>query len=201
MNALPKLPLVSRMSVTEFLSWPADPDGRAWQLIDGEPVAMAPASETHGSIQAEVARLIGNHLRGAGLPCRVVVAPGVTPRVRADSNVRVPDLAVTCIPGSLRERLLSAPVLVVEILSPSNEGETWSSVWAYTTIPSVQQILVVRSLEIGAELLTRQPDGSWPADPEEVKGLLRLTSISGEFDLLDFYATTELARPRTGDAA
>ncbi len=195
MNALPKLPLVSRMSVTEFLSWPADPDGRAWQLIDGEPVAMAPASETHGSIQAEMARLFGNHLRSRGLPCRVVVAPGVTPRVRADSNVRVPDLAVTCTPGSLRERLLAAPVLVVEILSPSNEGETWSSVWAYTTIPSVQQILVVRSLEIGAELLTRQPDGTWPADPEEVTGHLRLTSISGEFNLPDFYATTELARP------
>lgn len=197
MNALPKLPLVSRMSVTEFLSWPADPDGRAWQLIDGEPVAMAPASETHGSIQAEMAAIFRNHLRSRGMPCRVVIAPGVTPRVRADSNVRVPDLAVTCTPGSLRERLLAAPVLVVEILSPSNEGETWSSVWAYTTIPSVQQILVVRSLEIGAELLTRQPDGSWPADPEKIAGHLRLTSIEGEFDLPDFYATTELARSAT----
>lgn len=197
MNALPKLPLVSRMSVTEFLSWPADPDGRAWQLIDGEPVAMPPASETHGSIQAEMAAIFRNHLRSRGMPCRVVIAPGVTPRVRADSNVRVPDLAVTCTPGSLRERLLAAPVLVVEILSPSNEGETWSSVWAYTTIPSVQQILVVRSLEIGAELLTRQPDGSWPADPEKIAGHLRLTSIEGEFDLPDFYATTELARSAT----
>ena len=195
MTAQPKLPLVSRMSVTEFLSWPTDPDGRTWQLIDGEPVAMAPASDMQGSIQAEMARLLGNHLLAAGLPCRVVIAPGVTPRVRAESNVRVPDLAVTCTPASRRERLVTKPVLAVEILSPSNEGETWSSVWAYTTIPSVQQILIVESLEIGAQLLTRQADGAWPADPEAVTGLLRLTSISGEFDLPDFYATTELARP------
>jgi hypothetical protein len=31
------------MTVSEFLSWDSgDPSGRLWQLIDGEPVAMAP---------------------------------------------------------------------------------------------------------------------------------------------------------------
>lgn len=200
MVALPKQPLVSGMSVTEFLSCPADPAGRTWQLIDGKPVLMALGSDTHGSIQAEIAGPIGNHLRAAGSPCRVVIAPGVTPRVRAEANVRVPDLAVTCTPASRRTHLVTEPVLVVEILSPSNEGETWSSVWAYTTLPSVQQILIVQSLEIGAELLTRQPDGTWPTDPEKVTGPLRLTSISGDFHLPDFYATTELAQLSVGNA-
>ena len=45
MIALPKTPVIARMTVTEFLTWPADPSGRTWQLIDGEPVAMAPASK------------------------------------------------------------------------------------------------------------------------------------------------------------
>ena len=81
---LPKTPLVSRMTVAEFLAWPADPTGAAWQLIDGEPVAMAPPSETHGAIQSEIGSLLRNHLLERSLPCRVVTAPGVVPRVRSD---------------------------------------------------------------------------------------------------------------------
>lgn len=186
---------MSRMTVTEFLAWPPDPTGATWQLIDGEPVAMAPASETHGSIQAEIAALLRNHLLERGLPCRVVIAPGVTPRVRANWNVRVPDIAVTCRKGSLQQRLLADPVLVVEILSPSNEAETWGAVWAYTTIPSVQEILVVRSLQVGAELLRRLPDGTWPANPASItaeRPRLRLDCIDADLDLAGFYATTEL---------
>lgn len=193
--ALPRTPLVSRMTVAEFLAWPADPTGATWQLIDGEPVAMAPPSDTHGSIQSEIIGLLRNHLLEHGLPCRMVTTPGIVPRVRADWNVRVPDLAVTCRRNDPRERLTTEPVLVIEILSPSNEAETWSNVWTYTTIPSVQEILVVRSLEIGAELLRRAPDGTWPADFERIAspdGRVRLDSVNAEFDVSAFYRTTEL---------
>src|SRR5689334_2864892 len=49
----------TRMSVDEFLAWDAaDASGRRWQLVDGEPVLMAPAAERHGAIQAEIGRLI-----------------------------------------------------------------------------------------------------------------------------------------------
>lgn len=43
--------LPTRMTVDEFLVWDADDvTGRRWQLIDGEPVLMAPAADVHGSI-------------------------------------------------------------------------------------------------------------------------------------------------------
>ena len=43
------------MTVAEFLDWdPRDAHGRRWQLIDGVPVAMAPAADRHGSIQSEL---------------------------------------------------------------------------------------------------------------------------------------------------
>jgi Uma2 family endonuclease len=58
----------------EFLAW--DASGR-WQLIDGEPHAMAPASPRHGAIQAEAARLIGNHLADRLPACRVVTEAGL----------------------------------------------------------------------------------------------------------------------------
>ncbi len=96
----PALKIPAVMTVAEFLAWDA-PEGRLWQLVDGEPQAMAPASRTHGTIQGELGRLIGNHLSERGGPCSLVVTPGVVPRVRADSNYRIPDLAhlIHCIPG------------------------------------------------------------------------------------------------------
>jgi Uma2 family endonuclease len=60
--------------------------------------------------------------------------------------------------------MITDPVLLVEILSPSNEAETWRNVWAYTTIPTVAEILAVRSTRIEAELLRRLPDGNWPKE-------------------------------------
>ena len=43
------------MTLDEFLAWDSgDRSGRTWQLIDGEPVAMAPGSDAHGAIQSEI---------------------------------------------------------------------------------------------------------------------------------------------------
>ena len=158
----------SRMTVAEFLDWEGDDADRKFELIDGEPRAMAPASITHGTIQASVARLLGNHLVGTG--CRVITAPGVIPRVRSSANMRVPDLAVNCIADTAGQRALPDPILIIEILSSSNEAETRQNVWAYASIPSVQEILLVRSTEIAAEVLRRQANGDWPAQPQAIEG-------------------------------
>jgi Uma2 family endonuclease len=183
------------MTLAEFLSWdPGDPSGRTWQLIDGEPVAMAPGNDTHGSLQAEIARLLGNHLLEQRRGCRVATEPGIVPRVRANRNYRVPDLGVTCAVPT-RDPMLPEPLLLIEILSPSNEVETWANIWAYTTIPSVMEILAVNSTRIEAELLCRDADGSWPKEPEIIgpDGTLALRSIGYSASLAALYRTTALA--------
>jgi len=195
MTAVPKAP-APHMSVDEFLAWSGDGSRRKFQLVDGEPRAMAPASPTHGIIQANVAALLHAHLRAQGGTCHTVTEPGIVPRVRADANMRTPDVAVTCVPDDPRHRSLPDPVLLIEILSPSNEAETWESVWAYTTIPSVREILVVRSTTAAAELLRRQPDGNWPEQPETIGPTadLRLDSVGFVCPLAELYAQTHLAR-------
>ena len=157
MSGLPKL-APSRMTVAEFLDWPGEGSRRKFQLIDGEPRAMARASVTHGIIQANLAGLLGNHLSGTG--CYVVVEPGVIPRVRSEANMRVPDLAVSCETNDPGLRALTEPILLVAVLSPSNEAETRENVWAYTTIQTVREILLIRSTRVAVELIRRQPDGS-----------------------------------------
>jgi len=193
MVAVAKIPV--RMSVDEFLDWEPG-DGRAWQLVDGEPQAMAPAKRTHGALQGQLGYLIQGHLAAKGGQCSVIVAPGVIPHVQASHNVRIPDLAVTCTDYEVEEAALNNPVLIVEILSPSNQAETWSNVWTYTTIPSVQEILVLFSIKVGADLLRRRDDGSWPQEPERITdGDLVLDSIGFRTPLADIYRTTRLRRP------
>ncbi len=196
MVAVAKIPV--RMTVDEFLDWDSG-DGLTWQLVDGEPQAMAPAKITHAALQGELAGLIRNHLIAQGSPCSVLVTPGVTPHMRGRSNMRVPDLAVRCSEPQVEEPALADPVLLIEILSPSNETETWSNVWTYITIPSLREVLVLYSLSIGAEVLRRHSDGTWPQEPETIlDGDLILESIGFRVPLADIYRTTRLRRPPGG---
>ena len=189
-----------RMTVDEFLSWnPEGGTGALWQLRDGEPEMVEPATDAHGSIQNELSYLITAHLRTSGSRCRAVTTPGVIPRVRSDRNMLIPDIGITCAPPSMG-RALSEPVVLVEILSPSNEAETRANVWAYTTIPSVAEIAVLGSTEVSAEVLRRRPDGTWPERPDAVGpgGELRFESIGFAAPLAAAYATTPLAGGAAG---
>lgn len=191
MTAAPKIPV--RMTVAEFLAW-APPSAEHWQLVDGEPRAMAPATRTHGAIQSELAALIRNHLAERASPCSVITTPGVIPRVQSETNFRIPDLAVTCSGYTEEEIALSDPVLLIEILSPSNQTETWANVWAYTTLPSVKEIVVFKTAVMGAELLRRNPDGTWPERPQTIEiGELRFETIGLALPLTAAYRTTRLA--------
>lgn len=155
---------------------------------------MAPASRTHNVIQGELGGLIRNHLLERGSPCTLVPNPGVVPRVRSESNYRIPDLAVTCAPYQEEEYTLTDPVLLIEILSPSNQAETWTNVWAYTTIPSVREILIIHSTAIRAEMLRRDQAGNWPERTLTIDdGPLELQSIGLSTELRSVYRGTRLA--------
>ena len=122
-----------RMTVDQFLKWDSE-DGRRYELVDGEPRAMAPASAIHGFLQNELGRLIGNHLRDKATGREVVANPGVVPRLLSEHNVQIPDLAVTCSPLAVGQATLPDPILLIEILSPTNQAKTWTNVWAYTDL-------------------------------------------------------------------
>lgn len=183
-----------RMTVAQFHDWQPDRHAdRRWQLVDGTPVCMAPASENHGCIQAEAAFLLTSHLRASRPGCRVVVAPGVVPRISARTNERVPDLGVTCTAPAGSHAMVD-PVLLVEILSPSNAAVTRDNVWAYTTIPSVAEILILETVAIGAEIFSRDADGAWPEASRVIgpQGDVILGSIGFCAPLRAFYRTTNL---------
>jgi Uma2 family endonuclease len=183
------------MTVADFLAWPGDGSGRKFQLVDGEARAMSPGSATHATIQANLAYELRRHMIEQNRNCRVATEPGIVTRVRANINLRVPDVGVSCTPDSPGQQALPDPILLIEILSPGNASDTWDNVWSYTTIPSVREIVVVHSTRVLAELLRRGADGNWPEEPDEIgaDGTLALDSIGFACPLPAIYAQTHLA--------
>ena len=155
---------------------------------------MAPGSESHAALQGEIGALLRNHLVDTGSRCRLLGQPGIVPRIRSERNFRIPDLGVTCARPS-HDLMARNPILLIEILSPSNEAQTRANIWTYTTIPSVQEILAVYSTRIEAELLRRGPDGNWPEAPDILASgdNLSLASIGFATSVEALYRGTALA--------
>jgi Uma2 family endonuclease len=148
-------PAEKRMSLAEFLEWDDGTQTR-YELVDGRPLAMVPPIEAHGTIVANLARHIGNHLKP---PCRVVVEAGVVPADRADSWYQ-PDLVVTCAPAERGARAIPEPRLIVEVLSPSTAAHDRGIKLAdYRRLASVEQILMVASEDRHVEVWRRTEDG------------------------------------------
>lgn len=178
----------------EFLAWPGDDRVKHYELVDGEVRAMSPASVVHAVIQLTFGSMIRQHLRDMGSPCKVMTEPAVRPRLRAQSNVRVPDLGVTCSPIRAGQIVMEDPILLVEILSPSNKAKTWTNVWAYTTIPSVREIVVIHSDRLEVQLLRVSAERIWPDNPETLLqgDTFRLNSIDFTCVVDDVYSDTPL---------
>jgi Uma2 family endonuclease len=189
------LTIPRRMTVAEFLARPGDGTGTIYELVNGEVRAQEAASDTHGTMHGNLSALITNHLRAKKPGCRLVVAPGVRPRLLANWNHRIPELGVTCVPNRVDVRTIPDPVLLIEILSPSNYEDTWSNIPLYASLPSVTEILIVDSTKIAAELLRRGPDGSWPQEPASVatNGTIHLESIDLDIPMAEVYRDTHLA--------
>jgi Uma2 family endonuclease len=184
-----------RMTVDQFFDLPGDGTGRLYELVHGEPRAQDAASATHGAIQQRLGTILTLHLDAKRPGCRVVANPGIRPQLLANWNHRIPELGVTCVPDAPEVRHLPDPILIVEVLSPTNEDDTWSNVPLYATLPTVMEILLVDSTRIEALLLRRGADGHWPQGPTTFGpgATVELTSIGLSFPLREAYRDTYLA--------
>ncbi len=131
------------MKVAEFLTWAeAQPQGR-YELVDGKIVAMAPELVRHNLVKLAVAIALRDAVRSARLPC-TVFTDGVGIAVN-DHTVREPDASVQCgVSVDLDEMIIKAPVIVVEVASPSSERhDTHAKLIEYFSVPSIRHYLIV----------------------------------------------------------
>ena len=147
---------VKRMTLAEFLRWEDGTDTR-YELLGGCPVAMAPPAIAHGILALRLGARIDAALRSRS-PCFGQSEAGIARPDRNDTCY-IADLAVTCIPPERGQKLLQDPLLIVEILSPGTAlYDRQTKVSDYRRIPSVQEILLIDSASVFAEVLRREGD-------------------------------------------
>ena len=181
------------MTVDEFFDTYEGVAGRH-ELVDGVVRSMAPASALHSQIQTKIVVALANHLKKTCKPCEAVVEGAITLRMGARDNLRAPDVIVNC-SDKPQGKTFDVPVVIVEVLSPSNEPETWETIRACANLASVKEILVLASDKRHAQVFRRAADGTWPPEPETIEnsGPVAIKSLDFEVPLPDLYAGTVLA--------
>jgi Uma2 family endonuclease len=192
-------PAIRGMSIDEFLRWEDGSDTR-YQLVDGYVVAMAPPMPAHGRLAARLAGAIDAALRTRP-PCFVQSEAGIV-RSDRDDTCYVADLAVSCVPLRADDRLIKEPILILEVLSPSTAAsDRQTKVTDYRRIASVQEILLIDSESVFAEILRR--DGQrWIT--EIVQGpaaILSLGSVPLSIPMAELYEGIPLPEPQSRPSA
>jgi Uma2 family endonuclease len=181
---------VKRMTLAEFLRWEDGTDTR-YELLGGCPVAMAPPAIAHGILALRLGARIDAALRSRS-PCFGQSEAGIARPDRNDTCY-IADLAVTCTPPERGQQLLQDPLLIVEILSPGTAlYDRQTKVSDYRRIPSVQEILLIDSASIFAEVLRREGDRWITEIVRSPQATLSLASIGLTAALSELYEGIDL---------
>ena len=180
----PQRKLPDPLTIDEFLaiSWP---DGQRHELVEGHVVAMAPPMRAHSVLIINLAVAIRPVLART---CDVLIEAGVISPARAHTYYQA-DLLVTCEPPTPRQRTIHAPILIVEVLSPSTQAlDRNRKLPDYRHMPSVQEIVLVDSEQMHVELYRRFEATRWLSEILRDPGdLLHLDSVGLDLALADLY--------------
>jgi Uma2 family endonuclease len=136
---------MTRMSRREFRKWAEEHPGERYELVAGEPVAMAPERVVHARVKARIWRALDREIAERKLPCEAL-PDGITVEIGEDYDYE-PDAIVNCGDRLLPDALAApAPIIIVEVLSPSTRGRDAGAKLAdYFSLPSVRHYLLVRT--------------------------------------------------------
>ncbi len=135
-----------RMTSDAFIAWAMEqPEGKRYELAQGEVIAMAPERSVHALTKFRVARLFADAVEAAGLPCTVY--PDGMAVVVDDETTYEPDAMIRC--GEvLSDDAVTVfdPLVIVEIASPSTQSlDAGDKLADYFRIPSLRHYLLVRT--------------------------------------------------------
>ena len=185
---------VSRpMTLAEFLGWEERQPLR--HEFDGlRPVAITGGTWAHAIMQPNLAIAIGGRLRGG--PCRFY---GSDLKIRTgDDHIRHPDGFVPCTPGESASTVVSDPVVLFEVLSPSTAAmDRIVKAREYHATPSGQRYVMLEQDRVGATIYARAGDG-WTHEILIAESMLGLPDIGLALPLAEFYEG--LAFPPQEDA-
>ena len=125
----------------DFLAWECEQADKH-EYLAGEVFAMSGASRRHVTVALNCASFLSDRL--AGSACRTYMAD-MKLEVEAAEAIFYPDVFVTCDPADYRaEQAMRAPVLIVEVLSPSTAAfDRGGKFQAYRRLASLREYVLI----------------------------------------------------------
>lgn len=165
-----------------------------YEYHDGEVFAMAGGEPKHGSIAGNTLAALYNALFSK--PCNVLNSD-VKIHIESIRKSYYPDVSVVCGPVERSRqdtRAVTNPIILVEVLSKSNEGfDRGDKFEDYSHLPSLQEyVLIEQDKQLVQTFYRSAPDELWQMqwfreeDPDVI-----LRSIDVRLRLSDLYHKTE----------
>ncbi len=166
------------------------------EYLEGEIYAMAGSSLEHDFISSNLGGLLHAHLRGRD--CQVLTG-NMKVRTHASGLFSYPDVTVLCGPPEFhddRRDVLTNPVLIFEVLSPSTqEFDRGEKRILYQSIESLKEYLLVAQDRPLVEHWVRRDGGQWLVSTlEGLEARLTLEPIECSLSLTDVYERVSFAK-------
>ena len=176
------LALRKPMTLAEFLAW-EEREPQRYEFDGVGPVAMTGGSLAHARIQRNLAFALTGRLRGA--PCEFL---GSDLKIKTvGDHVRYPDGFVVCSRGDNTSTMVTDPVVIFEVLSPSTAAnDRIVKAREYQAMPSVQRCVMLEQERIGATAYARAGQ-AWTFEILIEGSMLTLPEIGVELPLAELY--------------
>src|SRR5271157_2158554 len=184
------------MSLTQFLAWEERQELR-YEFDGTRPIAMVGGTRAHAAIQRNLAFALTGRLRGK--PCQFF---GSDLKIKAAENsCRYPDGIVTCTGGDNASTMVSDPVVIFEVLSPSTAAnDRIVKAREYQAMPSVQRYVMLEQDRLGATVYARSGD-TWTLEILVEDSVIDLPEIGVAVPLAELYEGIAFEAEQEGDQA
>jgi Uma2 family endonuclease len=169
------------MTLEEFLAWEEQQELR-WEFDGFEPVGMTGGTSEHSAVQRNLIFSLTGRLRGK--PCQPYTSDL---KIFAAGSIRYPDVFVVCSPVPRGTLVVTDPVVVFEVLSPSTAStDIVVKNEEYRDTPSIQRYVMLAQDRQFATVFERIGD-DWVGHIVSGGAILAMPEIGIEVRLAELY--------------
>lgn len=173
------------MTHQEFFIWAQAQEGR-YEFDGVRPVAMNGGSNNHGLISGNVYFQLRLGLEGSRCQPMPTEGGGIA---TTGNRIRYPEAVVTCSEISGLEHLVSEPVVVFEVLSPTSKTrDQITKLDEYHGVPTIRRYVILDQTRIAITVYWRMGDEPWNRLKLVEGDVLDLPEIDLQIPLAKIYA-------------
>lgn len=176
------------MSLDEFLVWERCQELR-YEFDGFEPIAMTGGTVEHSVIGFNIARAMGERLRGGR--CRAFHADL---KIIVTGHVRYPDAVVTCSPVPRGTDIIPDPVAAFEVLSRTTaRTDRVQKNAEYRATPSISHYVLLEQTAAEATIFSRSGEHWLSELAIGIEASINLPALGVELPLVEIYADIDLS--------